>query len=119
MTRACADGTCSWCNHDLAPTTAYDGEIRDRAVLIFSFLTQSANNHLTISRQRHRIRTGLAPLQDSIRPEAAFAGESLLWRTAMWMRSCIICKALLKKLRLSDFVRCQCGWEWQGHGERS
>ena len=41
-----------------------------------------------------------------------------LWRTAMWMRSCAICKALLKKLRLSDFVRCQCGWEWAGHTDR-
>jgi hypothetical protein len=27
----------------------------------------------------------------------------------MWMRSCAICKALMKKLRLSDSVRCQCG----------
>ena len=33
----------------------------------------------------------------------------------MWMRSCAICKALMKKLRLSDSVRCQCGWEWQGY----
>lgn len=33
----------------------------------------------------------------------------------MWMRSCAICKALMKKLRLSDSVRCPCGWEWQGH----
>jgi hypothetical protein len=30
----------------------------------------------------------------------------------MWMRSCAVCKALLKKLRLCDSVRCQCGWEW-------
>jgi len=33
----------------------------------------------------------------------------------MWMRSCAVCKALLKKLRLIDSVRCQCGWEWHGH----
>ena len=33
----------------------------------------------------------------------------------MWMRSCAVCKALLKKLRLSDSTRCQCGWEWLGH----
>jgi hypothetical protein len=31
---------------------------------------------------------------------------------AMWMRSCAICKELLKKLRLSDSLRCKCGWEW-------
>jgi len=29
-----------------------------------------------------------------------------------------ICKVLLTKVRLSDFVRCQCGWEWQGHTDR-
>jgi hypothetical protein len=29
----------------------------------------------------------------------------LLWRTAVWMRSCAICKALMKKLRLSDSVQ--------------
>jgi hypothetical protein len=29
----------------------------------------------------------------------------------MWMRSCAICKTLLKKLKLVDSVRCQCGWE--------
>jgi hypothetical protein len=33
----------------------------------------------------------------------------------MWMRSCAICKALLRKMRLSDSVCCQCGWEWQGN----
>jgi len=33
----------------------------------------------------------------------------------MWMRSCAICKALMKKLRFSDSVRCQCGW---GHRTR-
>ena len=32
----------------------------------------------------------------------------------MWMRSCAVCKALLRKLRLSDSIRCQCGWDWQG-----
>ena len=37
----------------------------------------------------------------------------------MWMRSCATCKALLKKLRLSEFVRCQCGWEWPGHTDES
>ena len=26
---------------------------------------------------------------------------------------CPLCKALLKKLRLTDPVRCDCGWEWQ------
>jgi len=31
----------------------------------------------------------------------------------MWMRSCAVCKALLRKPRLSDSVCCQCGWEWQ------
>jgi hypothetical protein len=33
----------------------------------------------------------------------------------MWMRSCAVCKVLLRKLRLTDSIRCQCGWEWQGH----
>jgi hypothetical protein len=34
----------------------------------------------------------------------------------MWMRPCALCKELLKKLRLSDSVRCKCGWEWHGSG---
>lgn len=34
----------------------------------------------------------------------------------MWMRSCAVCKSLLRKLRLCDSIRCQCGWEWQGYG---
>jgi len=33
----------------------------------------------------------------------------------MWMRSCAVCKALLRKLQLSDSVRCECGWEWQSN----
>ena len=33
----------------------------------------------------------------------------------MWMRSYAMCKALLRKLRLTDSIHCQCGWEWQGH----
>jgi len=48
-------------------------------------------------------------------PEAAFDKTSF-WPPAggrvMWMRSCAVCKALLKKFRLSDSVRCQCGWQW-------
>jgi hypothetical protein len=78
---------------------------------------QLPNNHLTISRQLRRIRTRLARVQYFIRPKAAFVGGSLLWGTVMWMRSCAICKALMKKLRLSDSVRYECGWEWQGHME--
>ena len=66
---------------------------------------QSFNNFETTA--PHPNLTCATPI--FIRPKAAFVGESLLWRTAMWMRSCVICKALLKKLRLSDFVRCQCG----------
>ena len=31
----------------------------------------------------------------------------------MWMRSCPLCKSLLKKLHLYDSLRCQCGWEWK------
>ena len=30
----------------------------------------------------------------------------------MWMRACALCKAVLRKLKLADHVRCQCGWEW-------
>jgi hypothetical protein len=37
------------------------------------------------------------------------------WSKTMWMRSCALCKALLRKLRLSDSTRCECGWEWLGH----
>jgi len=37
------------------------------------------------------------------------------WSKTMWMRSCALCKALLRKLRLSDSTRCKCGWEWLGH----
>ena len=37
----------------------------------------------------------------------------------MWMRSCAICRALMKKLRLSDCLRCQCGWEWQGNTDQT
>src|SRR5437773_1707913 len=80
--------------------------------------TKLPNNHLTISRQLRRIRLRLARIQYFIRPTTAYVGESPLWRTAMWMRSCAICKALMKKLRLSDSVRCQCGWEWQGNPNR-
>ena len=29
----------------------------------------------------------------------------------MWMRLCPLCKALLKKRRLADAIRCDCGWE--------
>ncbi len=37
----------------------------------------------------------------------------------MWMRSCAVCKALLRKLRLTDSVRCKCGWEWRGGTDRN
>ena len=30
----------------------------------------------------------------------------------MWMRSCALCKAILRKCHLSETVRCQCGWQW-------
>jgi len=30
----------------------------------------------------------------------------------MWMRSCALCKAILRKFHLSETVRCQCGWQW-------
>ncbi len=32
----------------------------------------------------------------------------------MWMRTCAICKCLLRKAYLWQTVRCQCGWEWSG-----
>ena len=32
----------------------------------------------------------------------------------MWMRSCAACKAGLRKLRMGDSVRCNCGWVWVG-----
>jgi hypothetical protein len=35
----------------------------------------------------------------------------------MWMRSCAVCKAVMKKLRLCDSVVCQCGWKWLGHDD--
>jgi hypothetical protein len=30
----------------------------------------------------------------------------------MWMRSCPLRKALLKKLKLCDAICCQCEWVW-------
>ena len=36
----------------------------------------------------------------------------------MWMRSRPVCKALLHKLRLRDFVRCRCGWIGRAIGVR-
>jgi hypothetical protein len=75
---------------------------------------QSFNNFKTTARNPNLTRA--TPMFHTT--EAAFVGESLVRRTTMWMRSCAICKALLKKLSLSDFVRCQCGWEWQGHTDR-
>jgi hypothetical protein len=36
----------------------------------------------------------------------------------MWMRSCAVCKVLLHKLRLRDFVRCQCRWIGRAIGVR-
>src|SRR5579872_5307499 len=86
--------------------------------LVFNFHVEVANDHLTISRQLRRIPTRIALLQYFVRLKATFFGESLLWRTTMWMRSCAICKSLMTKLRLSDSVRCQCGWEWHGYAER-
>lgn len=35
----------------------------------------------------------------------------------MWMRSCAVCKALLRKAQLWISVRCECGWEWQASGD--
>src|ERR1700751_6411322 len=46
-------------------------------------------------------------------------GSGVWGRWAMWMRSCAVCKALLKKFRLCDSVRCQCGWEWEGIPDHS
>lgn len=40
--------------------------------------------------------------------EAGFGGKK--WR--MWMRCCPICRRILKKFRLCDHIRCECGWEW-------
>jgi hypothetical protein len=31
----------------------------------------------------------------------------------MWMRSCAVCEALLRKLQLWGSIRCQWGREWQ------
>jgi hypothetical protein len=101
----------------LAAKSGIQGQVFSFRQAANSHLTQATNKHLTTSRQLRRIRIRLTRLQHYIRPKAAFVGELLLWRKAMWMRSCAICKALLKKLRSSDFVRCHCGWEWQGHAD--
>jgi hypothetical protein len=37
----------------------------------------------------------------------------------MWMRSCAVCKALLRKLRPSDSVHCRFGWEWLGFSKQA
>jgi hypothetical protein len=36
----------------------------------------------------------------------------------MWMRSCAVSRALLRKLRLCASVRCQCGWIGSAIGVR-
>jgi len=46
-----------------------------------------------------------------------FGVSNRLEEETMWMRSCAVCKVLLRKLRLCDSDRCQCGWEWQGHAQ--
>ena len=51
--------------------------------------------HLVMYCQRHRAKVRMRVRRDD-----------------MWMRSCAVCKALLRKLRLRDSVRCQCGWTW-------
>lgn len=33
----------------------------------------------------------------------------------MWTRLCPLCEALLRKFKLSDSIRCGCGWEWLTH----
>ena len=30
----------------------------------------------------------------------------------MWMRLCPLCKAMLRKRKLCEALRCQCGWVW-------
>jgi hypothetical protein len=51
--------------------------------------------------------------QDALSGERIPVRSALeLWRLAMWMRLCAVCKEILRKPRLCDSVRCQCGWEW-------
>jgi hypothetical protein len=40
--------------------------------------------------------------------------EPALGSDAMWGIWCAKYEALLKKQRLSDSARCECGWEWRG-----
>ncbi len=39
-------------------------------------------------------------------------GQARTALTLMWMRLCAVCKAIMRKPRLCDSVRCQCGWIW-------
>jgi len=40
---------------------------------------------------------------------AQYLGRTI-WRRTMWIRSCAVCRGLLRKFRLCDSVRCRCGW---------
>jgi len=35
-----------------------------------------------------------------------------MWEVTMWMRCCAACRRVLRKARLGDHIRCECGWEW-------
>ena len=54
------------------------------------------------------------PRRGSTTPDVARGAQQmqLAGGRDMWMRSCAVCKALLRKLRLCDSVRCSCGWMW-------
>jgi len=44
--------------------------------------------------------------------DSLLAALGFLFGGVMWLRSCAVCKALLRKFRLCDSVRCSCGWVW-------
>jgi hypothetical protein len=35
-----------------------------------------------------------------------------MWEVTMWTRCCAACRRVLRKARLCDHIRCECGWEW-------
>jgi len=44
--------------------------------------------------------------------DSLLAALDFFLEVLMWIRSCAVCKALLRRLRLCDSARCNCGWVW-------
>ncbi len=75
-------------------------------VTLFELDNSGANSALSFRcLGQSRIGSLLAPLE----PERC--RESRMREFKMWMRCCAACRRVLRKARLADHVRCECGWE--------